>query len=344
MSRPPPSNDLSPTRSSDPPETLPPVEPPSVGFLVQLFVIPGVIVAVIFTVVFVGKWLLRGSHDPAYYIKKIRVPSESRFLFALQLADVLRDPRFSKFKGNTKAAHEIASILRGDLETGNLDEKSVTLRMYLCRLLGEFQVEAGIDELLEAATTHRAKGDLYVRRWAIQAIAIRSEHFASQTPPKRMVHPQLHPTMLLLANDEEPLVRSETAVALGWMDDELSVEKLESMLEDSYADARYNAALALARQGNLKAVNVLEEMLDPLGRASVELEKLETARDTKRRKIFENALYATRLLVQKNPGIKVDRLLVAVENLSQTELERSTAYQVNDTLQYLKSRSSQRKN
>ena len=38
------------------PETLPPVEPPSAKFIVQLFVVPGLIVAAI-----VGAWLLFGK-------------------------------------------------------------------------------------------------------------------------------------------------------------------------------------------------------------------------------------------------------------------------------------------
>ena len=55
------------------PEDLPPVEPPSAGFILQLFLIPGLIVAVVFGVWclvsgwFVGFWLvLRREGLPPY--------------------------------------------------------------------------------------------------------------------------------------------------------------------------------------------------------------------------------------------------------------------------------------
>ncbi|MFN8856728.1 MAG: hypothetical protein ACK50P_14265, partial [Planctomycetaceae bacterium] len=60
------------------PEDLPPVKPPSVGFIVQLFVVPGLIVGAI-----VGIWLLFGrmataEQDWQRLVVELQNPNEHR--------------------------------------------------------------------------------------------------------------------------------------------------------------------------------------------------------------------------------------------------------------------------
>jgi hypothetical protein len=51
-----------------PNDALPPVEPPSAGFILQLFVIPGVIVTIIVLVWLLFNWLAQMGNDPQAYV------------------------------------------------------------------------------------------------------------------------------------------------------------------------------------------------------------------------------------------------------------------------------------
>src|SRR5689334_11582536 len=78
-----------PVVSSD--EMLPPIEPPSAGFIIQLFVVPAVIVACVVGVWFLIESLARqGEQDPAKIVASLRSPNQARFQQAKELADMLR--------------------------------------------------------------------------------------------------------------------------------------------------------------------------------------------------------------------------------------------------------------
>src|SRR5258707_14265223 len=71
--------------SSDPesdiaqiPEDLPPVEPPSAGFIIQLFVVPGLIVLAIVGVYLVFGKLATGGQDWREQVADLRHPNEHR--------------------------------------------------------------------------------------------------------------------------------------------------------------------------------------------------------------------------------------------------------------------------
>ncbi len=51
-----------------PGDVLPPVEPPSAGFILQLFVVPGIIVAIIVMVWLLFNWVARTGNDPREYV------------------------------------------------------------------------------------------------------------------------------------------------------------------------------------------------------------------------------------------------------------------------------------
>jgi len=49
-------------------DALPPVEAPNAGFILQLFVIPGMIVVTIFAIVGMLRWLAQTPSDPRAYV------------------------------------------------------------------------------------------------------------------------------------------------------------------------------------------------------------------------------------------------------------------------------------
>ena len=79
-------------RTVMPDDSLPPVEPPSAGFLVQLFLVPAIIVAIIVCVWLAFHWLAHLGNDPQAYVRTLRRDNEGRWQAALNLANDLRGP------------------------------------------------------------------------------------------------------------------------------------------------------------------------------------------------------------------------------------------------------------
>ena len=341
-----PPGDPSETSTFSPDDALPPVEAPGAGFLLQLFIVPAVIVMVIVLVWLMFQWIAQGSDDPHQLIRKISLPTKSRFQAANQLANVLRGKGHEDFKQNAEAAEELAQILRNELEAGSADESAINLRMFICRALGKFRVDNGMDILLLAAQTQNDDEEVWVRRHAISAIAERAEQAASDSPPRVLDHPGLVETMLTLADDEEYMVREVSAVAMSWLGHEELLEKLQQMLEDPYPNVRFNAAINCARLGDENAVDVLVEMLDPEN-AGVMIDKPkdkkreEKFQTLKRQSILVNALRAIELLEKANPKADVSKLEPALEALSKADVDRQIKVQAAGALNRLRENSGQ---
>jgi hypothetical protein len=131
---------------------------------------------------------------------------------------------------------------------------------------------------------------------------------------------ELQETLLDAAEDSDPLVRSETAFTMGVVGGAELREHLKKMLSDTYPDARFNAATALARHGDQSAQVVLVEMLDPKASAGIELEKQEESRDVKRAMIMLNGLRAGAQLAEKNRTADLAPLARAVDGLLDAKL------------------------
>ena len=304
-------------------DALPAVEPPSAGFIIQLFVVPGVIVAAIVAVWLAVTWLAQKGDDPARHFQALQQPGPGRWQSAMNLTMALQGKRHEAFKRDVKAAADLAAMLdkeidaAAEIEDKDAREQSITLRQYLAKALGEFYVDAGIDVLLRAATTQRTGDEAHVRRFAIQSIALLAANIAENNPGQRLQHPQLAETLLTLSEDDAPTIRYETAYALGTVGGSDLLLRLQELLRDGNADVRYNAALGLARHGDPQVVPVLEEMLDPAQLdAALELELLEDGRPFKRALIMNNAMRATRLLAEKHPQVDIGALLAAIERLT----------------------------
>ena len=104
----------------NPDDSLPPVEPPSAAFLVQLFLVPGIIVAIIVCVWLAFHWLAHLGNDPQAYVRTLRRANEGRWQAALNLANDLRGPNGSGLKADIKLASELGSILDDKLTVAEL--------------------------------------------------------------------------------------------------------------------------------------------------------------------------------------------------------------------------------
>lgn len=300
-----------------PDDALPPVEPPSAGFIVQLFVVPGVIVVAIVLIWVLFNWLAHKGNDRDAFVRDLQRNNESRWQAALNLALALkaeRNARHPTLTTDRELARQLAGILQRETEEGSLEDNPLTLRIYLCRALGEFKVPDGLPALMQAASTVRDEKEEEVQRTALEGIALLADnvgaddkHFAENASLEKL--------LLDAAADDDPRTRSRAAVALGVIGTPKMVEKLQLMLADAYPDVRYNAAVRLAQRGDAAALDVLLEMLDPEETAGVDAEKNPENRDFKRALITINALRAAGQLADKNPDADLDPLQAAVEKL-----------------------------
>jgi HEAT repeat protein len=298
-------------------ELLPPVEPPSASFIIQLFVVPAVIVVI---VVMIG-WLVTamattGNRDPQEIVATLRSSSQTRWQEAFELANSLRTDKDNQLKTNTVLADELAKLLAEEHKAARPDDDSVKLRSFLCAALGAFHVDNGLPVLLDVAANDV---DETVRGHAINAIAVLSEEFRTADPPRTLASDKLVGTFVELARDKSDMVRSQTAYALGVLTlapdaDPQLMKALEELAEDLYPDARYNAATGLARQGSLLAVAPLVEMLDLESLAtSIKGEARPEMQVRKRNTIIKNALDAVLMVKEKNPAADLSQLTAAVD-------------------------------
>jgi HEAT repeat protein len=311
------SSDLERRRASSPDDALPPVEPPSAGFIVQLFVVPGVIVVVVVMIWVLFNWLAQKGNDSDAFVRALSRNNEARWQAAFNLANALRAERDAKnptLSNDPKLAKQLAGILHREIESGNQDDNSLTLRIYLSRALGEFRVPDALPTLIEAATTVRDEKEEDVRRAALEGIAMLADNVGADDKAFAE-NPKLEEVLLAAASEPDPRTKSVAAVALGVIGTPKMIDKLHFMLEDANPDVRYNAAARLAQRGDAAAVPVLVEMLDPEETAGIDVEENLEMRPFKRALITVNALRASGQLADKNPDANLAELRTAVEKL-----------------------------
>jgi hypothetical protein len=296
-------------------DSLPPVEPPNAAFLVQLFLVPGIIVAIIVAVWLAFHWLAHLGSDPQAYVRTLRRDNEGRWQAALNLANDLRGPGGAALKSDATLAAELGRILADEAASGRTGEQSQTLRLYLCRALGEFATPEAAAPLLERARDH---GDAQTSRAAVEALAVLATNLAAAGRPLDDGAAAVDAVVAASRTDDARL-RSACGFTLGVLGGDEAVERLVQLVGDQADDVRSNAALALARQGRDEAYAPLGEMLaladpgaGPGAAAGGEEEAAAQSRRYKRALVVVNALRGVALLVDAThaapPGNVVERV------------------------------------
>jgi HEAT repeat protein len=168
--------------------------------------------------------------------------------------------------------------------------------------------------LIEAAGTVRDEKEEDVRRAALEGIALLAANVGADDP-QFSDNSQLEEVLLGAAVDDDPRTRSVAAVALGVIGTPRMLEKLHFMIEDGNPNVRYNAAARLALRGDVAALPVLLEMLDPQETAGIDIEKNPELRPFKRALITINALRAGGQLGDRNHEADLGELKTAVDAL-----------------------------
>ena len=320
-----------------PGDVLPPVEPPSAGFILQLFVVPGIIVVIIVMVWLLFHWVVRTGSDPHEYVLAMQRENDNSWQAAVNLANALRTPgaQGTELRQNAKMADDLAAMLEAQIKSGSMKEQSLELRYFLCKALGEFEIPNGLAALVKAAGTPRSDEETEVRLAALQAMAVLAENVARVHSGESLATPQVEQVLLEASHDADPRVRGTAALTAGVVGGEQLNARLVAMLGDSNPDVRYNAAIRLAAGGDSRATEVLAEMLDPDESAGVDLEKIEELRPYKRALIITNALAAAEQLLAKNHAADLSSLRRQLERLLASNSDKAQRVQAAELLEKL---------
>lgn len=245
------------------PEDLPPVQPPSAGFIVQLFVVPGVIVVAIVAVWLLFGKLATGEQDWQSLVVELQHPNEHRrWRGALGLSQLLKADQELGANGqqlakNRDIAKALADVLTAEIKRGGQSEEDLKYTAFLARTLGLFDVPDVVLPPLQLAM--QAGVDREVRKNAIGSVAVMADRFSTTGEP--WDSGAILEELVRVSADEDPLIRQLTAFTLGLFTDVSARDRLEVLLDDSDGDTRVNAAIGLARQGDSRGTRVFSDVL-----------------------------------------------------------------------------------
>jgi len=268
------------------PEDLPPVQPPSAGYIIQLFLIPALIVAAV-----IGVWALFGKladseTDWHQLVAELGSSNENRrWRAALGLAQVLRNQQLAPDTDEVLLARQpevavaLSELLKESMESRSTNDKEVKNQEFLARTLGTLEADDIVLPMLAKAL--ESDKNIEVRKSSLMSLAmIAGRKFEVQVQPDArpdtadeiptLDTPLAAPTineesvkqqLRLAAQDPEPAIRHLATFVLGLVSGPEAVEQLEVLLLDGDSMTRANAAVALARNGQVQGVPVLLAML-----------------------------------------------------------------------------------
>lgn len=333
-------------RSAD--ESLPPVKPPSAGFLMQLFFIPMIIVSVIVALVLLFNWLSQRSTRPEDLVQQLRSGNAASWQTALDIANLLTDHRRQELRQSPELADAIATALDEQIDRGKYGKDDIDQRIYLCLALGTFEIENGLETLVRAARTERNVAEIPVRTAAIESLARRINVQASGADSIRS-----NPSVLDALSEaskrsdsdadvEEACARLRytTAFVLGLIGTDEANDILAPMLNDPVQTVRFNAAAGMARSGDERSVFRLLEMLDvetelsmPSTNKPLTEREQEKIRSEIRSNILINGVRATGELFRNNPNVDRAALTQALKELREDpQVATSTKKAIDDVL------------
>ncbi|MBM83308.1 MAG: hypothetical protein CMJ78_22330 [Planctomycetaceae bacterium] len=252
------------------PDELPPVQPPSAGFIVQLFLVPGLIVLVILGVYTLFWKLSSSEQDWRSLVTDLRSKNEHiRWQAALGLAQVLKADQERGEKGqnlasNSQVASELSGLLSVMLADTAPSEDDLKQQEFLARTLSLLDApQTVLPVLRKAMETQR---DREVRKYAITSIATIADRVNQKG--KQLEDDGLVTELIEVSKDEDPFVRQLGAYALGLFKEKAAQERLEVLLASGDNNTRINAALGLSRQKSTAGFQVFLDVLNDAAKMS----------------------------------------------------------------------------
>jgi HEAT repeat protein len=208
---------------------------------VQFFLIPLAVVGVTVLMYFGFRSLLTDERSPQDYIMELRTGGlNRRWPAAYELSRQMADPKVRRDPAVAMA------LVKAFEESSHDDDPQV--RRYLALAIGR----------LDAPLPAQAVADLTKSLEDPQSEVTLSAIWALGSSGDASVVPKLQP----LYESSDPGIRKMVVYALGALPGDVQLVTLRTALQDSAADVRWNAAVALSRHGSREGVAVLGQMLD----------------------------------------------------------------------------------
>lgn len=288
-----------------------PPGPPLSRFLSAFVLVPGGVILVAVLAFIVIRWATFPETTAVQLVETIATrQGNARWRAAAQLAAMLADPRHEPLRRDRRLAAQLAAVLHRELDASD-GRQDATLCVFLCRALGQFQVDTPLAELAGAA----GSGNDQVRRAAVESLAVLADRLGAEPV---WSSPGVRTAILDASHAPAPMLRATAAFALGVVGSREAQDRLEAMIADENVLVRYNAATALARNGNARAVGVLLEMLAPDQAAALADAPDGAARIRQQETIHANALEAAAQLMAANPAVLIGTFDEALAELRQS--------------------------
>ena len=346
------------------PEELPPVEPPSARFIVQLFLIPGLIVFAV-----VALWLLFGKltaspQDITMTLQDLRsanphVSGRAQWnLTHMLIADAKLGDKGQQLSRNPLVADALATLLIEKLKKISKDKDHLAQQEFLSRALGWVDLPDNAFPALGQAMHIRPEPrsdnpkdqelrelQQEIRKSAIASIARIAGRAAERG--ETVNHPDLVEDLIDVSADVEPTVRQVAAFCLGLFPTQAANERLVGLLIDADEATQMNAAMALARQKSPEGFSVYKTVLqqapkpvDPdsiPGKTARERDKNAEAKKFERQVALKNTLTAIADLTGQFDANQRAELVNLIEPISKAFEVPRIRSQAADVLQKLKS-------
>jgi HEAT repeat protein len=208
---------------------------------VQFFLIPLAVVGVTVLMYFGFRSLLTDERSPQDYIVELRTGGlNRRWPAAYELSRQMADPK-------VRRDPVVAMALVKAFEESSHDNDP-QVRRYLALAIGR----------LDAPLPAQAVADLTKSLEDPESEVTLSAIWALGSSGDASVVPKLQP----LYESSDPGIRKMVVYALGALPGDVQLVTLRTALQDSAADVRWNAAVALSRHGSREGLAVLGQMLD----------------------------------------------------------------------------------
>lgn len=267
-------------------DDLPPVQPPSAGFIVQLFVVPGLIVLAVVAVWAMFGRIAAGEQDWRKLVQELQSPNthiRNRAMYGL--AQVLDQDRRQGEQGqhlasSSEIAQGLSDQLSKELKSGSSSKDAVAIQQFLTRAMGLLDPPESPDDTRKetdsaendkprssaaASVTAALKlaleptRDIEIRKSAAASIAFIAGRALDRGQP--LEAPGLVQALIVVSTDQQTIMRQAAAFALGLFRSPEANQQLQVLLGNDDGMTRINAAIALSRSGSTDGLAVFKQAL-----------------------------------------------------------------------------------
>lgn len=233
-------------------DDLPPVQPPSAGFIVQLFVFPALIVMGVVAIWWMFGLIAAGEQDWHKLLQELQSTNlhiRNRAMYGLAQVldrDVKRGDQGEHLRENREIATAFSDQLIAEMRRNSNSKDSIAIQEYLTRALGMLEpFDITAPALRMALDTQR---DEEIRKSAVVSLSVIAGRAIERGQP--LNSPEIVDALIELSGDPLPVLRQSAAFALGLFDSPDATHQLEVLLGNGDQLTQVNAAIALARHGS----------------------------------------------------------------------------------------------